>query len=160
MESEFQFHECQEIVQYELEELVQLLLALELRHKFWNLTQHEGMYTLCMLEFHLLNHHLRLQRFCGTSQTTTLFKNDASSQTVVDCMLFSSVSISEDILAICFQIRDHYSLEFAPKNLLLAVSHSSVIAHFLLLRTFPKSALSLSASDRILHTSLRLLRRY
>ena len=45
-------------------------------------------------------------------------------------------------------------------NLLLAVSHSSIAAHFLLPRIFPLSTLSHSAFGRTLHTSLRLLRRY
>ena len=68
MEFEFQFHECQETVLDELEELVQLLFVLGLRDKFWNLTQHEGVYTLSRLEFYLQNHHLRLQWSCSTSQ--------------------------------------------------------------------------------------------
>ena len=45
-EFEFQFDECQEPEKDELEELVQLLFVLELRHKFWNLTQHEGVFSL------------------------------------------------------------------------------------------------------------------
>ena len=68
--SELQFQECQETEKYELEELVQLLFVLELRHKFWNLTHHKGVYTLCMPEFDLQNHHLRLQWSCSTFQWT------------------------------------------------------------------------------------------
>ena len=44
MEPEFQFHECQETAQNELEELVQLKFVLELLHKFWNLNLHEGLF--------------------------------------------------------------------------------------------------------------------
>ena len=69
--------------------------------------------------------------------------------------------ISENILAICFQMPDYHSREFSPKNSLLAASRSSVVARILLPRTLPKSTFSHSESfDRTLHTSLRLLRRY
>ena len=68
MEFEFQCREFQEIVLYKLGKLVQLHFVMGLRHKFRNLTQHEGVFSLCMLEFGLQNHNQRLQRFCSTFQ--------------------------------------------------------------------------------------------
>ena len=54
--------------------------------------------------------------------------------------------ISEDILANCFQMRGYRSLEYAPKNPLLAASHFSVGAHFLLPRTSLQLTLFLTRS--------------
>ena len=146
-EFEFQFHECQETEKYELEELVQLSFVLELRHKFRNLTQHEGVYILCTLEFDLQNHHLRLQRFRSAFQIN---ETDTSSQTLKND--FSPVVwSSKDILAICFHLRDHHSSGFAPKNLLLAVSLLSVFAHLLSSFFFLKPSLSIGFSPNSSH---------
>ena len=51
---------CQETVQNELGQVVQLWIVLGLLHKFWTLNLFENACTLCILELDLENHHLRL----------------------------------------------------------------------------------------------------
>ena len=89
-----------------MKKLVQLLFIPEWQHRFWNSSPHEGVYTLCMLEFDLQNLRLHQQQFCSTFQQKTLWNIYALSQSY------------ECILAVCIQMRAYRSFEFARKNFL------------------------------------------
>ena len=105
-----------ESAKYEPEQLVQLQFVLGLPHKLWNLNQLEGMCTLCMLEFDLQKPSSASAMVLYHNPIVTLLQNNASSQTFGKLYVSPVFRSSEDILAICFQILGHHSLDFFTKE--------------------------------------------